>query len=715
MSRTYSLRLFICLLFIGTTAKMQAQIVGANCYLKGNFVEVGINTCGAYGSNTAPPAGYHPTESGLGFVADSDEDGWDVSFPPYCGDYFVPGSPVEGWGVQIGASTKYNTDQFCSPFNIPGAITDYSYTGGIYTGVWEGDIAASNLHITQYTTLPENALYFVTRTLFCNNGLTPIDDVWYMRNVDPDNDQPWSGDFTTDNTVVYNPPLDPDALVTSEGLTYGCFLGIGAKDPEARVAYGNFSTTDGTPEQVWNGLVGYSLTGEEVGDIANSIAFYIGTIEPGECKCVAFAYILNADDLDEALEATATVNVYANGEAVPADGTVYLCIGDTLELSVLGADDYSWSWTSTGGEFIGIDTGTLVNVFTTEDIDITATGVGGFCGDAVRDIHVIVDPGPTANAGPDQAICIGSPTTLTGTGGVTYQWSPSTGLTDPDIANPGANPDATTTYTLTVYNEHGCIDMDQMTLTVNPLPDVNAGPDADLCPEGVITLNATGAVDYTWSPSTELSCDDCPDPDCTVNTTTTYTVTGTDANGCVNTDEVEVSVFSTLDIIVTATPPTIDVYLGETCQLEATGAVTYTWTPSTGLSDPNISNPIAQPGDTMTYFVLGVDANGCTDIDTITVNVIGELVIGIPTAFSPDGNGLNDNWAPQYSGSGFLDSYIIYNRWGEVVYEGTAGTPGWNGEVDGKAQPMATYTVIIKAHTSLGEERFLTGNFVLVR
>ncbi|HNV99853.1 MAG TPA: hypothetical protein PKL06_10830, partial [Chitinophagales bacterium] len=187
---------------------LNAQIVGANVFLKGNYVEVGINTCGAFGSPTAPPAGYHPTEGGLGFVADWESDGWDVGTPQYCGDYFVPGTPVEGWQIQIGDTWWTNTDQSCGGSDIPGDISDYSYIGGIYTGVWTGNLSAGaiDLDITAITTLPEDALYFVTRILLCNNGDAPLNDVYYKRNVDPDNDQPWSGDFTTDNVIVYQPP-----------------------------------------------------------------------------------------------------------------------------------------------------------------------------------------------------------------------------------------------------------------------------------------------------------------------------------------------------------------------------------------------------------------------------------------------------------------------------------------------------------------------------
>ena len=133
------------------------------------------------------------------------------------------------------------------------------------------------------------------------------------------------------------------------------------------------------------------------------------------------------------------------------------------------------------------------------------------------------------------------------------------------------------------------------------------------------------------------------------------------------------------------------------------------------MSSTTISNPIASPTDSTTYIVTGVDDNGCLDIDTIMINVIGELVIGVPTAFSPNGDGINDFWMPMYSGSGFLDSYLIYNRWGQLVYQGDAASKGWNGEFENKPQEIDTYTVIIKAHTTKDEAKFITGNFTLVR
>ena len=169
-SKSYFVSILITILFL-TASTAKAQIVGANVFLKGEFVEVGINTCGAYGSPTAPPAGYHPTEGGLGFVADWESDGWTEGTPDYCGDYFVPGSPVEGWQIQIGDDWWTNTDQGCGGAEIPGDVTDYTFAAGIYTGVWSGNITAAggiDLDVTQITTLPEDKLYVLVkpRTLF---------------------------------------------------------------------------------------------------------------------------------------------------------------------------------------------------------------------------------------------------------------------------------------------------------------------------------------------------------------------------------------------------------------------------------------------------------------------------------------------------------------------------------------------------------------------
>lgn len=523
-----------------------AQIVGANCFLKGTYVEVGINTCGAYGTPTAPPAGYHPTEFGLGFVADMDMDGWTTGTPDYCGDYFVPGSPVEGWQVQIGTNVYTNTDQFCGFSEIPGGITDYSYASGVYTGVWEGDISAYGLHITATTTLPEGALYFVTRVLLCNTTTTEIDDVYYMRNVDPDQDEPWSFDFTTDNEVVFQPPADPDALVTSEGLTYGCFLGTGSRDPNARVSYGNFSTTDGTPKNVWDGTGGYFSSGSLVGDIANSISIYIEKIMPGECKCLAFAYILNVDDLDEALDATlSSIGATANAEDISTTGIAYICPGDTTELAIINGEDYEWTWTPSTG--LNTNNNDTVYASPTEPTTYHIVGVG-ICGTVERDITVDIYDPPVADAGEDIGSCPDSTVTLHGSGATSYLWQPGTYLDDPTSADPNATIETDMYYFLEVTDDHGCKDTDQVYIELYEVPDVQAGSDRIMALNTFTQLFASGAVTYEWTPAETLSDSSIYNPYAYPDDTIVYYVTGTDEHLCQATDSVTVFVIDPLAI-----------------------------------------------------------------------------------------------------------------------------------------------------------------------
>lgn len=714
-----------------------AQLVGGTAFLQGCYIELAISECGVYGSvepvpDTGPYGEYHANVFvGLGFVADHEEDGWGTHTgagqPNFCGDYFTPGTPEEGWAIQHVSDVWANHMVPCEgygdfvPADIEGEIVDYGELGGFKTATWEGEIDEDiNVTVQQKTIFPDGALYFLTSVTLCNEGPDDITDLYYMRNVDPDQDQPNCGTFSTINTVVSQPPLTGDtAFVQSIGASCGCYLGMGAIDSRARVSYGLFFTDDATPEDSWNGTGGYFNTGTQTNDIGNQISFKVD-IPAGECTEIKYAHVLDQNDLDEALAALAgAVGVFANGVDISATGTVALCApGDTINLEIIGADEYTWTWSPDYA--IDPTTGTSVFVYPDTSTTYTAVGTGAACGDVYRTVTIIIDTLEYANAGMDTAICLGDIAFLNGDGGAgdsLYVWEPSTYLDCDDCQNSEALPTeaGTYTYTLTTYDIYNCPATDDITVLVRPLPVVDAGDDVDLCPEGDVQLEATGAETYTWSPSAGLSCDDCPDPVCTVNDNTTYTVTGIDEFGCINTDDIDVSVFSTLDITVTATPPTIDSYLGETSQLLAEGAETYTWTPSVGLSATNIPNPIANPADTTTYYVTGIDENGCTDIDTITVNVIGELTIGVPNAFSPNGDGINDYWKPVYSGSGELENYLVFNRWGELVYEGTADSKGWDGKIDNEDQGIGTYTVVINAHTSLNEKRMVTGNFILVR
>ncbi len=722
-------KFIFALLALASSSPIFAQLVGVDAYLQGQFVEVGVNRCGAYGSGSVPsspgPIGpYHPSPGlpGLGFVADRDEDGWTSGSPAYCGDYFVPGSPVEGWGVTIGtggADPLLNTDQPCGSFEVPGSISSYSEGTAVRSAIWEGVATfpgGATVEITQNTVQPVGKLYFVTQLTFCNTGSSTITDFYYCRNVDPDNDQPWSGDFTTFNEVVFQPPTDPDALVTAEGLTFGCFLGIGARDPMARVSFGNFATGD--PYDVWNGVGGYSASGSNTADEAISIAYKIETLLPGECRCFAFAYILDPSDLTEALDATATVGLLADGVDISATGTTIVCNSDSVRLELLGDLSYDWLWTPSTG--LSADTGRVVFAFPDTTTTYTVAGTGSFCGDVERVVTIFVDNDAFADAGEDKFICPGEPVMLDGTGGVTYLWEPALGLSAANVATPIASPSLTRTYILTTLTVNGCQASDEVTVNVYNLPVIFGGEDVTICEEDATSLTATGAISYVWTPADGLSSTTGSTVTASPGSTTNYIVVGTDANGCSSSAEVEVFVDPLPLVDATTSAVTIDIVVDERATLTAfpSGGLSYSWSPLDGiLTDPNSPIVEVQPADTTTYYVTVTDANGCTNTDSVTVNVIGDYEVYLPTAFSPNSDGINDTYAPiiiGISAQRLLIDYSIYNRWGEQVFFSVDRFNGWDGRIGGTEQEIGTFIIVVRSQV-FGESVVHREAFQLVR
>ncbi|MDP5172554.1 MAG: gliding motility-associated C-terminal domain-containing protein, partial [Bacteroidia bacterium] len=229
----------------------------------------------------------------------------------------------------------------------------------------------------------------------------------------------------------------------------------------------------------------------------------------------------------------------------------------------------------------------------------------------VIEVNQLQPVGASGNA----TICIGASAPLSAFGGVSYSWSPATGLSNPNIASPTATPTVSTQYTVAITDAFGCVRTESVQVNVNPLPVVNAGPNVTKCPGTTVPLQATGGVLYSWSPATGLSNPNISNPIANPAATTNYTVTVTDANGCVNTDQVLVTVMQGL------AGPGGYVCSGDSLSLGASGGIMYAWSPVLGLSNPNISNPKASPTTTTLYTVTITDAAGCVDTDTVTVGV----------------------------------------------------------------------------------------------
>ncbi|TAL60470.1 MAG: hypothetical protein EPN85_07070, partial [Bacteroidetes bacterium] len=232
-------------------------------------------------------------------------------------------------------------------------------------------------------------------------------------------------------------------------------------------------------------------------------------------------------------------------------------------------------------------------------------------------------------AGADASICSGQGSTLNASGGVGYSWFPSSGLSNPNISNPVANPSVTTAYTVTVTDANGCSGVDSVIVTVIPFV-ANAGPDVSICQGQSSTLNASGGVNYVWSPAAGLSNATISNPVANPSVTTAYTVTVTNASGCIGVDSITVAAVP----FVASAGPDVSICQGQSSTLNASGGSGYSWSPASGLSNPNISNPVASPSSSAMYIVI-VDANGCSNTDTIniTVDVVPSANAGADLSF----------------------------------------------------------------------------------
>lgn len=707
-----------------------AQLSGADGFMQGQYVEVGVNQCGVYaGQGTSLTAlGLGPigpyndnVAAGLGFVADPDLDGFTVGFPDRCGDYFVPGSPEESWALQIGTGAVFkNASLNCTSFGVPGAITTYTDYGTRRETIWEGNLTsgAVNLGVRQTTILPIDKLYFVTYVLIRNDGVSTVNDIYLGRSVDPDNEQPTSGNFTTSNLVYEQPPVSDDALVGATGLDYGCFLGLGARDPDARAAIGTAGTTFAmtSPYDIWNSGLGYDTTlGATITqDWSISLAFHIPELLPGECVIKSFAYILDTADLEEALAATAAIPILADGAFLSDTATVDLCVGDSVSLEVLGDSTATWTWSPSIG--LSTDTGTLVYALPSVPTTYTVMGFRE-CDTLMREITVIpIDPTGLADAGPDLTICRGDTIALEGlNAAMGVEWAPAANISDINDPEALVWPPVTTQYVLSAFNSADCPARDTMVVTVR---DVNpmAEPDTIICQGASVQLSATGGDMYQWTPLDFLDDAGIANPVSTPDSTVQYVVEASDGFGCVGYDTIDITVLP-LPLVDAGPDWLIDLVLDEYANLlgVAPTALTFTWTPVDGLDDPAILQPSAQPEDPTTYILTATDANGCSNSDTVFVDVKNEFTIILPDAFTPNGDGLNDVWHPITIGLIDVVDVSIFNRWGERIFYSTERFAGWDGTYKGKPQEMESYIAVIRIRDPKGNPVQQTGTITLIR
>lgn len=278
-----------------------------------------------------------------------------------------------------------------------------------------------------------------------------------------------------------------------------------------------------------------------------------------------------------------------------------ICEGESVQIFVTGGLSYVWNADPT------LSSTTISNPFASPLVTTTYTVTGTDINTCSNTDQVIVNVNtlPNVSAGQDTSVCVNGTIQLLATGAINYTWNPNASLSATNIANPFASPTGPSTYFVTGEDANGCENSAQVTVTINPLPTISAGPDVAICIGDSTQLNGTGGTIYVWTFNTTLSDFVIANPWAEPSATTWYYLTGTDANGCSNTDSVEVT------INPLPTPPLITLDSVFIYSSYTTGNQWYL-----------NGNPIlGETNDSVNYVVIGqnggyeveyTDANGCS-------------------------------------------------------------------------------------------------------
>ncbi len=390
-----------------------------------------------------------------------------------------------------------------------------------------------------------------------------------------------------------------------------------------------------------------------------------------------------------------------------------ICSIDTLALHANGNGNFSWT---PGGNILNSNTASpLIFPKIRTQYIVTLDEKGCIASDTVT---VNVLDFITVNLPSDVTICKTDSVRLNPvSAGLQYRWSPAAGLSNLLVKNPKAAPLTDTRYLLTA-GLCKCQANAFIHVKVVPYPQVAAGNDTTLCYGSFVQLNASiGGSSFSWSPVSNLQNFNTLSPIARPLQGTSYVLTVYDTIGCAkpSRDTVRVSVLPRINAF--AGNDTL-IVAGQPLQLTASGGTSYLWSPASFLNNSSVADPVASLSastDSITYAVH-VSNGACTATDSVKVIVFKTAAdIFVPSAFTPNSDGMNDLLKPIAVGIKRLESFKVYNRWGQLVYSTNIPGQGWNGMINGVLQQSGAFVYVAVGTSYLDKKIVRKGTVLLVR
>lgn len=329
---------------------------------------------------------------------------------------------------------------------------------------------------------------------------------------------------------------------------------------------------------------------------SNGIDFFPYTISTGTYNFTVTYYSDNDASGDIVAINTFSISFFDTALIASAGEDQIICQGEQISLTASGGPNFLWNTGETTASITVSPNNTSIYTVTVDD------GFGNTDSDSVT---ITVNELPDITVSSDITIMVGESTTLSAQGATSYLWS--TGETAESIS---VSPIDTTIYTVTGFSNN-CENTAQVTVTVIPAINANAGSDVTICVGESINLNASGGINYLWNTGENTS-----NIEVSPTVTTTYTVTVSDSFGNTDSDSVTVTVNQLPEVTLN---DNVEIIEGDSITLTASGASSYLW--SNGLTSASIT---VSPSETTTYVVTGF-TNTCSDTAEVTVTVIEQF------------------------------------------------------------------------------------------
>lgn len=437
---------------------------------------------------------------------------------------------------------------------------------------------------------------------------------------------------------------------------------------------------------------------------------------PVFANLAAGPYTVGIRDASGVITTTTTTIINIPGPRIATGFTPATCVNNNATISITGTGGTAplqYSLTGTGfqsnNSFINLPSGTYHPVvkdangcISSEPVIVTLT----------NDLML--------QAGAELTICEGDNIMLPAiSNGITIVWAPAVTLNNSQLLNPIASPVSTTKYYVNA-TLGACSEKDSVLVIVNPAPDAIAGNSSTICKGQNSQLNGSGGVAYSWTPLSYLSDPSISNPVVTnPPASVTYHLEVTDANGCNSLQRSSVTIYVTTTTKVFSGNDT-SIVMNQPFGLNAvdvnnSGFIEYNWSPSYGLNDPGVQKPITTLDRDVTYLVTATTASGCIATDEVKIKVYIGPEIYVPTAFSPDNDGLNDILKAIPVGIKTFKHFVVYNRWGQQIFYTTDPNRGWDGRIKGVEQDTGTFVWIAEGKDGKGNIIQKKGSVTLIR